>query len=553
MSGIEVAGLVLGAVPLIIEAMKQYADGARTVKRFIFYEEPLRDLSRNLRAERAICQNTCEKLLQGIAPESEIDGLLQDMDGKLWERLDLEPAVRLRLGRSHEPFVETLIRMGEVIREIANKLKLDQKYHANRTKKFRKEYERLQFTLKKSSYDELMKTVCRYNKRLNQLADQSSRHEQGLNGHSVRCKLPDFRNFQRYASAIHALIQRCFNCTCSNFHTASLRLDRPREDRDINTPGGFRFGLLFSYTAEPTLLRPTAPWNVEAAEIGLLEQEESKLETPPPVALKGKGRISFLAPEPRASPTPPTQMAPMQQISDLCNALNEFKQSHQKICVGYMLDEHEGKRKYGLFLPRSTAMQQKPHSFVSLRDVLANGHAASGFNLRAKVNLAVAVANSMIGLHDTPWLDSFWGENDIVFLKCADKPEFDSPYIWKKNAHVSSNGDANPAWTPYSPRNKALYSLGILLTEIYLGTSFEQVLEQNLRNGDISEALERIIDQVSDAAGDECGDAVRRCIFCLFDCRRIDFEGEDFCRMFYTQVVSCLETTQKSLFSLKSY
>ncbi|KAK7520806.1 uncharacterized protein IWZ02DRAFT_378918 [Phyllosticta citriasiana] len=198
MSGMEVAGLVLGAVPLVIEAMKQYADGARTVKRFIFYEEPLHAPSLDLRNECVICQNTCEKLLQEIAPESDTAGLLQDMDGKLWERPDIKPAVRNQLGRAHEEFVETLIRMGEVIREIADNLKLDHDHHVSSKKKREEliQYERLQFTLRKSSFDESMKTVRRYNKTLIQLAEQSCRHEQKPNGQSVRYKLPDFRKFK---------------------------------------------------------------------------------------------------------------------------------------------------------------------------------------------------------------------------------------------------------------------------------------------------------------------------------------------------------------------
>ncbi|KAK8199480.1 uncharacterized protein BKA78DRAFT_291122 [Phyllosticta capitalensis] len=550
MSGIEIAGLVLGALPLIIEAMKQYADGATTVKRFIFYEEPLRDLSLELRTQYVICQNTCEELLGGIAHPGDIAGLLQDMDGRLWERHDLKPAVKKRLGRSHQEFVATMIRMGEVVKEIANKLKLDSTYHVqvDVSQKFRREYQRLKFTLQKSEYDELMKTVYRHNTTLSQLVDQSLRHEQAQERYGVYSKLPDFRKIQKYASAIHSLIQKCFNCTCNNVHTASIRLDKPHEDLN-KVRGIVRFGLLFSCTNEKSRM----PWGMEAAEIEPLEDGgHSKPDQTHPCTVKGKGRIQFVTPEPKPAVLRGPHNAPgLQPIVNICEALCKFKQPRQGPCVGYLLDDFN--RKHGLFHPSTVAKLRNPTSLVSLQEVLAPNRALPGFDIDVKVDLAIAVANSMLGLHDTPWIDSYWGKDDILFLKSGDTAEFANPYIWKQESAKSSNGGVNLSATAYQPRNKALFSLGVLLTEIYLGESFEEVLNRNLGGGDPIEALERVIDLVSDKVGEECGNAVRRCIFCSFDCRRIGFEREDFCKMFYVNVVSCLETPRKSISSLRSF
>ncbi|KAL1392316.1 hypothetical protein HDK64DRAFT_250669 [Phyllosticta capitalensis] len=547
MSGIEVAGLVLGALPLIIKAMEQYADGVTTVKKFVFYKGPLEDLSLELRVQYVICQNTCEELLGGIAAPGDIAGLLQDVDGDLWERQDLKPAIRQRLGRSYEEFVATIIRMEEVIKEIANKLKLNQAYHAN-ISKFRREYQRLKFTLQKSEYDELMRTVRRYNKTLSQLVDQSFRHERSQEKHRMSSKLPDFKSIQEYASAIHSLIQRCFNCTCNNLHTASIRLDKPREDSN-KSHGIVRFGLLFSCTNE----KSTIPWGMEAVEIEPLEASEpSNSDQLHPCTVKGKGRIQFVTPEPKPAVLRGPHNAPgLQPIVNICEALCKFKQPRQGPCVGYLLDDLN--RKHGLFHPSTVVKLRNPTSLVSLQEVLAPNRALPGFDIDVKVDLAIAVANSMLGLHDTPWIDSYWGKNDILFLKSGDTAEFASPYIWKQESATSSNGDANVSATAYQPRNKALFSLGVLLTEIYLGESFEEVLNRNLGVGDPIEALERVIDLVSDKVGEECGNAVRRCIFCSFDGRRIGFEREDFCKVFYVNVVSCLETPRKSISSLRSF
>ncbi|KAK8246590.1 hypothetical protein HDK90DRAFT_15059 [Phyllosticta capitalensis] len=553
MSGIEVAGLVLGAVPLMIEAMKQYADGARTVKRFIKYEVPLRDLCLDLRNEKAKYENTCLQLLAGIVPHNEVAKVL---DGPFWKRPDLEPAIRSRLGTSHEQFVETMIRLSEVIREIADQLKLDQTFHVqvDKSKKFKEEYKRLKFTLKKSEYDELMSSVRQHNDTLNTLLDQRSRLEQGYRSGGIRSKLPDFRKIQGYASAVHSLIQRCFVCACSNFHTTSIRLDRPRGCQEKDNQGDFRIGLLFSYSAGFSTPGPT-PWNTEAVEIGLLGQEESqKTDTlSASAAVKGKRRIRFDVPVPKPPQGQLPQMAPTQQISNLCNVLNEFKQTHQNACVGYMI---EGACKYGLFLPRlPTTQQDPPHSFISLRDILKRDTTVSGFSLRAKVQLAAAVANSMMELYNTPWLDLYWRKDDIFFPRNGNEAKFDSPYIGKRRLDdVHQDNELST----FSPRDESLYNLGVLLTEICLVRPFNEVLSETRGDGDgigssnverrhRYKPLDEIIRKVSEEAGEEYGDAVWRCLYCDFNHRQVGFDHDDFYKVFYLEVVSHLQKTVQFL------
>src|SRR4051794_4057127 len=72
MSGFEVAGVVLGSLPLVISALEHYRDGLRSIQRWRKYERELQSLVRNLETERAKLQNVCEKLLVGLVPPSRI-------------------------------------------------------------------------------------------------------------------------------------------------------------------------------------------------------------------------------------------------------------------------------------------------------------------------------------------------------------------------------------------------------------------------------------------------------------------------------------------------
>ena len=66
MSGFEVAGVVLGSLPLIISALEHYAEGIATAKRFWRYKTELRSLILQVNTERGIFINTLEQLLTGI-------------------------------------------------------------------------------------------------------------------------------------------------------------------------------------------------------------------------------------------------------------------------------------------------------------------------------------------------------------------------------------------------------------------------------------------------------------------------------------------------------
>lgn len=63
MSGIEVAGLVLGAVPLVLAAMEFYAKGIAVSRRCFKYREQFQSLLVELRTENTLCSNSLHLLL----------------------------------------------------------------------------------------------------------------------------------------------------------------------------------------------------------------------------------------------------------------------------------------------------------------------------------------------------------------------------------------------------------------------------------------------------------------------------------------------------------
>lgn len=116
MSGgpLEIAGLLLGGLPLLILAL----DTRAALRRWRRPE--LRALARALRTEQARLQNVLEKLLRDIVPDALVAPMVADPFAcALWGAPAVAEKVRRRLGgRDYELFGECVEGVGEVVGEL---------------------------------------------------------------------------------------------------------------------------------------------------------------------------------------------------------------------------------------------------------------------------------------------------------------------------------------------------------------------------------------------------------------------------------------------------
>ncbi|KAF7506265.1 hypothetical protein GJ744_012073 [Endocarpon pusillum] len=95
MSGIELAGLVLGALPVVVAGLESYIKGVATIKRYFKYKNELKSLRTSLTTEYDIFRNNCEELLEGLVQTQKMALLLIDPGGALWK----DPAIEKKLRR----------------------------------------------------------------------------------------------------------------------------------------------------------------------------------------------------------------------------------------------------------------------------------------------------------------------------------------------------------------------------------------------------------------------------------------------------------------------
>jgi len=120
MSGFEVAGLVLGVLPIAVQALRGYMGLLSSIKQS---ERTLKALIRDLETEHLRLQTTCEVLLDGVAPPTAIDELIRTPLSPKWEPYNDQ--IRLRLWTTWDKFYEHILDMQKAAEELREKLCLE--------------------------------------------------------------------------------------------------------------------------------------------------------------------------------------------------------------------------------------------------------------------------------------------------------------------------------------------------------------------------------------------------------------------------------------------
>lgn len=256
------------------------------------------------------------------------------------------------------------------------------------------------------------------------------------------------------------------------------------------------------------------------------------------------------------------------KIADLCSAIwpqqtlpaymVQTPQMDTQL-IGYLWDEAT-KRKH-LIYPRTAPNLRS----ISLGQAMTE-HVRGPLRMSDKKYLAVTLASSLLQLCGTPWWGRHWRLDDIVLIYGTEALKYDF-----KAAHISMpisasekveslkwNGPSNTAAACPNIRNEFTFGLGILLIELCLGKTIEQLRIPSDLNPDGTEHVTtdfrtatRLLDEVYQEAGGRYGDAVRRCIYCEFDQRKASLDEPSFRRAVYERVVYWLEEDLNQFHYLK--
>ncbi|RPA83844.1 hypothetical protein BJ508DRAFT_413178 [Ascobolus immersus RN42] len=107
MSGIELAGLVLGGFPLVIEGLRIYRENFENLEQWWEFRKNFIAFADKVQHQRMLYRDNLKKLLDPIIVDTdELQRMISDPDDQLWSDTTLlSDRVKARLGEEYERFV----------------------------------------------------------------------------------------------------------------------------------------------------------------------------------------------------------------------------------------------------------------------------------------------------------------------------------------------------------------------------------------------------------------------------------------------------------------
>ena len=161
-------------------------------------------------------------------------------------------------------------------------------------------------------------------------------------------------------------------------------------------------------------------------------------------------------------------------------------------------------------------------------------------------------------MHDTPWLGTTWSNKDITVIFQNGKVLAEHPFV---SGELINTAVATPdtSFIAAVIRNKTLFTLGLVLTELCMGKPIDELSIPGELNADGSKhdlsdylTVSRLLtlEEISDRFGRRWSDVVRRCIYCDFNHSKTSLDDAGFLKAVYHGVLVELEEEHRQFFKL---
>jgi hypothetical protein len=124
MSGIELAGLVLGALPIVIAGLEAYNEGLDPIKAFYRWERELPHFIHQLRLQHVHYEQTVKLLFSPITTETQLARMISDPVGA-WSDDELADKLKYKLNEAYGAYEATMSEIERIMCKIAGKLDLE--------------------------------------------------------------------------------------------------------------------------------------------------------------------------------------------------------------------------------------------------------------------------------------------------------------------------------------------------------------------------------------------------------------------------------------------
>ncbi|KAI0861777.1 hypothetical protein F4860DRAFT_475049 [Xylaria cubensis] len=594
MAGLEVAGLVLGTLPLAIKAVQAYKEIFYSIKHV---SRDLRHIELDLRTEELRLRNTCETLLVGIVPPMQIHAMIEDPFGPGWKSYTEQ--LRLRLYTSYDVFEEHITEMSKATQELKLQLGIEESSQINLRdsasilQTFKKN---ASFTLKRKAYEGILSRIKAGNAAIQDLpgVHHDLEPDRRRRSQSHLTKL-----LRSLFYSIHNALHRAITCACTPSHSIGLQLSQRNaiilpNDVEEKTARNFNFRITLKTDNEYQIRQAVqtvdevplkAQWKIfqlrlMCDELPLIPATLSLTSTRPSAKLKvsWSSLVDSMSVMKPGSSLPTTQSAtqttttsqtttkttevPPPIILDLCGIAHREPGTAAMKCYGYIFDTQ---RKFVLSHPDNGNESQR---HITLRQVIdKNTSELPPFGFKDKLQVALALSASVLHLEGTPWLSQIMTLDDIVFMVGSENIVNQQPcscyrpFVVKSISNALTSQAATSPVTHLTPPeqmlgvgrpiNLAVLSLGALLIQI-MTSRVDDALEMtdNMDIRSIVSKRERgsqLEEEVRVNGGMNFAAAVNWCLDSIYGVAGL--QNDTFCQHFYEAVIARLEDDLKMIAS----
>ncbi|KAI4945161.1 hypothetical protein J4E91_008138 [Alternaria rosae] len=126
MSGLEVAGVILGAFPLLLSGIEHWRDVAKVGDLYRHIRKHYKKCQRDVQFHEIIYKNNLRELLVPLTENAEeVAGLVADPGGQGWGDAALQKRLEGRLNESYHLYQSIITEMNDVVKEFSRELRLD--------------------------------------------------------------------------------------------------------------------------------------------------------------------------------------------------------------------------------------------------------------------------------------------------------------------------------------------------------------------------------------------------------------------------------------------
>ncbi|CAG9946289.1 unnamed protein product, partial [Clonostachys rosea f. rosea IK726] len=270
MSGIEVAGLAVGAFPILFEAFKEFRKAAKPLKLWWRFEVEFDNFLATVQREQIAYSQNLEILIDSLALSEYEKATLQNVpESNLWYEPQVQSVLRRRLQNRHYPwFMEQLRDTNAAIEKLLGLLPIGKAYLVDS-----RSIEAEMFRLKRSfsrEKDDLLDIIRDRNEAIFHFLNRDSMVNHSKTQHLKPVEDPGFLSLQTQARDIYVCLKERWTCTCPEKHPCGITVSR----KHIN---GNALELSFVFNGEDTSILKVQFDEVPLPAIKISEPEDEDI------------------------------------------------------------------------------------------------------------------------------------------------------------------------------------------------------------------------------------------------------------------------------------